>query len=253
MNAIDNALARLAPIDLPSLLSAAELQRRYDSKYLLTEAAVAQVVTALGPEWRVLEIDGNRSTRYTSTYFDDDRLGLFHDHLQGRRLRYKVRTRRYGEAAAEMLEIKLKSGRGATDKRRVQRIGTSPTLTVAEREWLERAITDTYGDRPVPVLAPSLGLRYERRTLFNPSALERVTIDTDLSAEADGPHADPIGAAVVVEVKSAHWLGPTVRLLRARGLRPVSFSKYCTAVAALHPEVNQHMRKAALREFALGT
>ena len=97
-----------------------------------------------------------------------------------------------------------------------------------------------------------LGLHYTRRTLYNATTSERVTIDTNLASEAtSGARSEPIGTAVVVEVKSALWLGETVRFVRGQGLRPLSFSKYCTAVAALHPEADQRLRRAALREYSL--
>ena len=42
---------------------------------------------------------------------------------------------------------------------------------------------------------------------------------------------------VIVETKSADGQGAADRALAELGIRPVSMSKYCLGVAALHPEL----------------
>jgi hypothetical protein len=149
-----------------------------------------------------------------------------------------------------MLEIKLKSGRGATDKRRIPRRKPSGLdLSRDERQWVCDTVSDAYGRRSVGPLQRSLGLSYTRRTLVNPVTRERVTIDTGLTAEIDNLSAAPVGDAIVVEVKSAHWHGQTVRLLQQHSVRPLTFSKYCAALASLHPDLDQRARQRAQRSM----
>lgn len=248
--AIDEVLLGRAATDLTTVRASGDLQQRYDTKYVLNVDTALELLAVLDPQWRVLEVDRQRSTAYQSSYYDDPDFGLFHDHVQGRRLRYKVRTRRYGDDPTEMLEIKLKSGRGATDKRRLQRTAAfGSELTSVERQWLSDTLTNAYGRRPPAPLKYTLGLDYTRRTMFNPVSGERLTIDSGVVAHASSETAAPVGAGVVVEVKSAVWSCPTVRELHRHSIRPLTFSKYCAALAALHPELDQRARLRAQRSL----
>jgi hypothetical protein len=51
-------------------LAAAELQTRIDRKYLVAPDAFVRLVADLADSHRVLEIDGRRTFRYESVYFD---------------------------------------------------------------------------------------------------------------------------------------------------------------------------------------
>lgn len=252
LSSIDEALQRRPAIDLASVQAAGDLQHRFDSKYVLLDDTASALLELLDRDWHVLEVDRRRATSYQSAYFDDEQFGLFHDHIKGRRLRYKVRTRRYGDGPAEVLEVKLKSGRGATDKRRLERRGPGGhELSSAEREWISATVDAVYGKRPTAPLRYALGLEYTRRTLFNTLTGERLTIDTGLLADTTEGSAAPVGDAVVVEVKSTDWYGPTVRQLQQHSIRPLTFSKYCAALASLHPELDQRARHRAQRSFDL--
>ncbi|CAN5534317.1 polyphosphate polymerase domain-containing protein [soil metagenome] len=249
--AIDEVLLGRDTTDLDTLRASGDLQERYDTKYVLTAASAVTALNALDPHWQVLEVNNKRSTAYQSSYYDDKDLGLFRDHVQGRRLRYKVRTRRYGNDPEEMLEIKLKSGRGGTLKRRIERtVAFATELTSVERQWLSDTMLTEYGWRPQQPLKYTLALDYTRRTMFNPVSGDRLTIDSGVVAEADSGTAHPVGDAVVIEIKSVVWCCPTVRVLHRNSIRPLRFSKYCAAVSALNPELDQRARRRADRSFA---
>lgn len=248
--AIEENLLRRDATDLDTLRASGDLQDRYDTKYVLNLDAALKVLDVLDSDWQVLQVNQKRFTPYESSYYDDQNFGLFRDHVMGRRLRYKVRTRRYGNDPDEMLEIKLKSGRGGTLKRRIQRtVAYGTELTNVERQWISDTLLDDYGRRPDNALKYSVGLHYTRRTLFNPVSGERLTIDSGVVAEADSGTATPVGDAVVIEVKSVVWCCPTVRLLHRNYIRPLTFSKYCAALSSLHPELNQRARSRAERSF----
>ncbi len=249
--AIDEALVTRATTDLAAIRASGELQQRYEIKYVLTSDSAIRLVEALPAHWRVLEVERRRFTAYRSTYFDDRQFSLFQDHIKERRFRYKIRTRRYGDDPYEMLEIKLRTGRGATDKRRVERNGVlGSELTDAEHRWIADTVFRTYRLRGLPPLQRSLGLNYTRRTMFNPTTGERLTIDSGIVAQGTFESVAPVGDAVVVEVKSVDCYGSTVRQLHRHALRPLTFSKYCAAFAALHPEADQRARRRAQRSFA---
>src|SRR5690625_3994257 len=110
---------RMPSIDLDQLSQIASLQSRVDTKCLVTPEQRVAVLNQTGRNLRVLDIDGERSFGYESVYCDTTALRTFRDHRQGRRLRFKVRTRLYQNSGDCMLEVKVKKARGKTVKRRM--------------------------------------------------------------------------------------------------------------------------------------
>ena len=98
----------LAPIGLAELVERAALQTRVDRKYVVPLAAVGALLTALGSRARILEIDGQRSFRYESVYFDTPELTSYLLTARRRRRRFKVRTRTYVDSSECWLEVKTR-------------------------------------------------------------------------------------------------------------------------------------------------
>ena len=240
-------------VDLITLDAVAEHHRRVDRKYVVTAESFERFVAQLGEGWLVLDIDGRRSFDYCTTYLDDAALTSFNDHIKGRRHRFKVRVRQYGGGADDVLEVKLKTGRGLTDKHRFIRERGGDTLTPNELQWLGmelnfEALTQ-FRTVDVLTLRPTLEVRYQRTTLVHPLAGERVTIDVDLRVSADGQIERPIGDAVIVEAKGARSRGFASEAMRAARCRDLSFSKYCVGVASVRPGLDHRMRDEALRRI----
>ena len=233
-----------AGVDLAAVTAAADLQTRVDRKYLLTTGDFAALAPALTAHATVLEIGGRRAFAYESVYFDTPDLLTYRQHLQGRRRRYKIRTRTYADAGDCLLEVKCAGARDSTVKHRAPYPAAARgLLTATGRSFVARALAASYG-LPAPAgLAPVLTTAYRRVTFADPAAGLRVTCDTDLAviptAGAGGGGATPgwtLRAApdlVIVEVKAAHPGSPAERVLRRHRVRPIGMSKYCAAVAAL--------------------
>lgn len=92
-SSMEVALRALDPISLPEVLARAELMTRVDRKYIVGRQLFERMVGEMGPSLRCLAIDDRRVARYRSIYFDTAELAFFHQHLQGRRRRFKVRSR----------------------------------------------------------------------------------------------------------------------------------------------------------------
>lgn len=242
------ATADLTPISLAELNTVAELMTRVDNKYLVPlevfTAFVRELQTLLSRERNrsadeglgVLQIDGKRAFDYESVYFDTDDFMLFRHHLQGRRRRYKVRTRTYLDSGLSMFEVKLKGARGQTVKERVgHALDDRSRMRASDRDFLARLLAERYGIEPLP-LAAQVTTLYRRTTLVDLAAGERITCDTDLTC-ADRRRSVRADAHVVVETKSGSGSGRSDLVLRALGLRPVKVSKYCMAVALLNPQL----------------
>jgi hypothetical protein len=233
-DALAGSIASLGSISLDEVLSAAKLQTRQERKYLVPSGAFSVLVSALTPRLVALEIERRRLFSYESVYFDTDDLALFRQHVQGRRRRYKVRTRTYLDSGECLVEVKVKGGRGSTDKaRRPYELADRDRLTAPARAFVDQTLAEAHGIT-APALRAGLVTRYQRATLVDVLAGTRMTCDVDLrfsgrTAVCDGPDA------ILVEVKSARNDSDADRVLRRLGIRPLSISKYCVGVALTDP------------------
>lgn len=232
--ALEDAVTERLPIGLEEVVREAALQTRVDRKFLLTPQEFSALAQRLGKDFRIMEIDGLRTFRYESVYFDTADFEQYRAHRQGRRRRYKVRSRTYVDTGLSMFEVKTKGLRGNTVKHRMEQDpADAGRLTGAALEFLDEVISREYGEQ-VPDLRPVLDSSYVRATFVNPIDGERVTCDVELSY-ADGRQQVEGPDLVVVETKSADGRGVSDRALAELGIRPVSMSKYCIGVALLNP------------------
>ena len=231
-----------APIGLDELNARAALLTRVDAKYIVDGATFARLEERLADDFLVLEIDGLRRFTYETLYFDSVALDAYHAHVQGRRRRFKCRSRRYVESGRQVFEVKLKGLRGATVKHQLE-IADHGVMTDAAREFAEEVLRDAYGHQLAPQV-PVLPMTYRRMTLAARDSAERLTCDFDL--------AFPGGALapghVIVESKSARGRGEADRVLRSLGARPVSCSKYCAGIG-LTRDVRANPFAALLRRY----
>ena len=226
----------------------AALQTRVDRKYLVRPHTWAHVLASLGSAPSVLEIDGRRSFRYSSTYYDTPELGSFRDAARRRPHRHKVRTRRYLDTGSCAVEVKMRSSSGATAK---------------SRQWLTEDVPEVGGHLPAAAagfvagftrigdeahrLTEVLTTTYERVTLVTADA--RVTVDRHVAAtDTGGRHLD-YGDLLVVEAKSSGAAGTVDHALWARGIRPARLSKYCTSLAALRPDLPSNTWSRTIRRY----
>ena len=234
--ALEEAVAHRAPIQLEEVIREAALQTRVDRKFLLTPEQFTAMVQKLGKDFRIMQIEGLRTFRYESVYFDTADFEQYRAHRQGRRRRYKVRSRTYVDTGLSMFEIKTKGLRGNTVKHRIEQDPADcGRLTERSMRFLDEVIAREYGEQ-VPDLRPVLDSSYVRATFVNPLDGERVTCDVELAysngrEQVDGPDL------VVVETKSADGRGVSDRALAELGIRPESMSKYCIGVALLNPQL----------------
>jgi hypothetical protein len=249
--ALTGALAGLRPISLDEVLAEAALQVRVDRKYLVPVGTFVELVTRLRDRFAVLEIDGQRSFRYESVYFDTPSHGLYRQHLQRRRYRYKVRTRTYLDSGECSFEVKLKGNRAETIKSRLPYAAADRSrLTGPAHDFLAGQLRTAYGVPPVDGLRPALVTTYRRSTLTDPRAHERMTCDIDLRFFDQASAIDVLPETVLVETKTASHAGAADQVLRDLRLRPIHVSKYCVAAAMLNPNLPAnpwHRTVASLR------
>jgi hypothetical protein len=247
---VEELLARFEPISLTEM-DGVKLQSRMDTKYAFREADLPKYLDALMPEYRLLEVDGERGVRYRSLYFDTVDLKHFTEHHNGRVFRSKTRFREYIGSGLCFLEVKRKTGRGGTDKVRRKEASIPEALSAEQRIFITVA---SGNDAPMHAV---LWNHFTRLTLVHRTRPERLTIDRGLRfSTPDGSVSlDGICVAELKESRADRG-SPFAALMRASGNRPLGMSKYCVGMLllGLAPKRNafkpillrlEHLRRAA--------
>lgn len=242
-----NALDELAGISRAEAEARALLQSRFDRKYLVPAAVLEPLLRRVAPLYAVVEERRARWAPYASDYFDTPDLALYRSHLQGRRRRYKVRTRTYADGTA-VLEVKVKGARGLTVKERMP-YDVPGVLTPYALGFVNHVLRSAYGEYAPPSLVRSARTTYFRATLVQRFGSGRFTCDRNLWFCGVPSRPD----LVLLESKSAGPHTPVDHELRRLGIRPVSVSKYCLAVAAHYHGIRCNRWRPVLRELFVAT
>lgn len=176
---------RMPTLDLDRI-AAVRLMNRVDTKYLVDERRCMELLELAADQYYVQIIDDCRACRYATLYYDTPQWDMYHLHHNRRLTRQKIRTRTYVETGVTYLEVKNKSNKGRTHKRRMaldRSLFAAAATDTAAADFLRREA------RYAPeTLSPSLATRFVRVTLVNRAMTERLTIDFDL-------HFDNVRAA----------------------------------------------------------
>ena len=176
---------RMPTLDLDRI-AAVRLMNRVDTKYLVDERRCMELLELAADQYYVQIIDDCRACRYATLYYDTPQWDMYHLHHNRRLTRQKIRTRTYIETGVTYLEVKNKSNKGRTHKRRMaldRSLFAAAATDTAAADFLRREA------RYAPeTLSPSLATRFVRVTLVNHAMTERLTIDFDL-------HFDNVRAA----------------------------------------------------------
>ncbi|MCB9184328.1 MAG: polyphosphate polymerase domain-containing protein [Flavobacteriales bacterium] len=237
---LPQAFARFQPITLAEM-DGVKLQDRVDTKYVFAETELPGLLSAMAADYRLLEVDGKRGTEYRSLYFDTPDLRHYRDHHNKRTFRSKVRFREYIGSGLIYLEVKRKTGRGRTDKRRL-RVEAIPDELHGE---LLRFVQEAEGSRDE--FRPVLWNHFTRYTFVAKDRPERLTMDIGLRF-SDPQASGELGGIVVAELKQerADRSSAFVRLMRAMGERPSGMSKYCIGMLTLQRPVKHNAFKPVL-------
>lgn len=234
---LHRSLLHFQPITLAEMERVALLDRT-DTKLLLTPEQLHYALDYLLPYYRVLEIEGRRQHHYQTLYFDTPDLDFYHQHHNGWRNRYKVRERAYVDSDLTFVEVKhkVRSDRTIKHRRPVPELTTDFGQPAA-------AFIQAHAPFREDALVPTLWNDFQRITLVSTHRRERVTFDLDLRfRRAYGNKWVALPGVVVAEVKQVRFSYDSdfLREMRYLGVRPTGFSKYCTGVALLYPEVKHN-------------
>jgi hypothetical protein len=193
-------------------------------------------------DYKCLEVEGCRLSKYNSQYFDTDGYHFYFQHHRSKAGRIKVRIRTYVDSKLSFLEIKRKNKKGQTVKKRLKTEGFADAHSNEQVEFLENA------KMPSLQIKPILENSFNRITLVNKDSIERVTIDTSLLFNNRISFTGSAGALAIIEVKQPGLdrSSPIIKALKKEGIRPQKVSKYCIGLAKLNPNLKQNSFKSKI-------
>lgn len=226
------------------------LMNRIDTKYVLSEMEVLALLERAAKEgYRVQVVGGCYAQRYDTLYFDTAQRAMYLEHHNRQLRRQKLRTRTYVDGGQSFFEIKSKSNRGRTVKRRVAipqhcfsdfALDTEALSLFREHSWYD------LGD-----LSPALSTSFVRVTLVDRGLAERLTIDMDLQYEdvRSGSKANVAGMAIV-ELKQDGRTASTMKgILCDMRIPPLKVSKYCLGTSLTVEGIKKNRFKLKLRNI----
>ncbi len=241
--ALHAAVASLPSIQLIGLQGEASLLSRRERKYLVPVSVAASLVAAVSIDALALQINGERSFRYESVYFDTPGGQSYFAAARKRRHAFKVRTRTYVDAGDCVLEVKLRGSRGRTIKSRLDYpTASSGHLNGSARDFIAQVL----GTTEEAALEPTLTTTYQRSTLLLPGDA-RLTIDTGFSATTPSGERVSLEGFAIIESKSRSAPTAADRTLWRMGFRPMRISKFGTSLAAMDPTLPSNRWTRALR------
>ena len=219
-------------------MNSVSLMKRVDTKFILKESQLLEVLSKLYDDYKILEIDQERLMKYSTLYFDSQNKKCFKDHHNGKLNRYKIRMRKYLVSDICFLEIKKKNNLGITNKIRTQIKDFETNLTSESKDFITESKINNL------LLEPSLYNNFSRMTLVNKNESERITIDVDLSFSF-GTDEKKFDKLVVVEIKQeGKRLNTTInRALKSMSLLPTNFSKYCIGISNIIDDIKSNRFK----------
>ena len=222
-------------------MDSVQLMDRTDTKYVFTLSQLPDFLDQLRNDYKVLDVTGNRISRYESLYFDTKEFALYHSHHRGKPSRFKIRFRKYVESELHFFEVKFKNNKGRTIKDRVKQNKIEGCIK-DNAETLLITKTPLKSDN----LEAKLWVNYSRSTFVNKNSPERVTIDIDLTFVND-EQTKTIGNLVIAEVKQDQALTSAfIRLMKKHHVREGSISKYCYGVISLFEKIKHNNFKPNL-------
>lgn len=240
---------RMRSISLSQMRSV-KLMNRIDTKYVLSYDEVLRLIAAAADnDYYVQIIDGVRACRYVTLYYDTSEREMFRQHHNRKLCRQKLRTRTYVESNTTFFEIKSKSNRGRTKKRRTEIATEHFSSFNLDCEAVK--LLSTHSAYQFSELMPALTTRFTRITLVNPTLTERITIDLELEYEdmRSGKQASIPDMAIVEIKQDGNVTSLTKLILRDMRIPPLKVSKYCLGTTLTVDGIKRNRFKAKLQSI----
>jgi hypothetical protein len=206
-----------------------KLMNRVDTKFAFSTSNFLSFLPELVKHFSILEIEGTRTPRYESLYYDDVNFKMYLDHHNGRKNRFKIRYRKYVESNLSFLEIKHKF-KNRTNKRRIK-VDEIPTneIPLEHMEFINKILPSQF------ILQPTMWNGFNRLTLVNKTENERLTLDFNLVFYWDDRKIE-LDNIIIAELKqeNVNRNSAFYALMKKHVIRPYRLSKYCIGSMQLY-------------------
>ncbi|MDE0771331.1 MAG: polyphosphate polymerase domain-containing protein [Salibacteraceae bacterium] len=225
-------------IDLKTLAQV-DFDARVDTKFMFPVSKLNDFFTALKGQVCVLDMFGERQFHYKNVYFDYPNFEFFRQHHAGYLNRIKVRSRQYSEKGPFVFEIKKKTNKSKTEKRRIALPSFSDGKSDLTEHYLQDQLGIGFND-----LTETIGINYSRITMADKAMTEKFTVDINLEAVYNRK-THLFEDVVIAEIKQERFSNNSlfVRELKKLKIYPSSFSKYCAAVLMHRPDIKHNRFK----------
>ncbi len=239
-------ISQYEPITLEQM-GRIKLMNRIDTKFVVSASQLCEILRRATGGYYVQVVGDERASEYRTAYLDTPDRRMYQMHHAGHAVREKIRVRTYVSSDLTFLEIKNKSNRGRTDKRRMK---------VTSRETLGAEGADGFLHEHAWFglldIAYCLENSFRRITLVNKEMTERLTIDFNVSFHnlATDRRAALTDIAIVEVKRDGRVPSPILGILRDLHILPMGFSKYCMGMAMTDPSLRRGRFKPRLRAIA---
>lgn len=236
----------MKPITLDEMKDV-KLMNRVDTKFLVTSDQLLAILNGIHEHYYAQEVEGKRLSAYDTVYYDTPDLRMYTIHHDRHLVRDKVRVRTYVDSHLTFCEVKHKTNKGRTKKKRIE-IPTGIDVTV---DPVASAFLRERQPYPLERLSPNLETVFDRFTLVNFEKTERLTIDCNLNFNnfVSGTSAS-MDSLVIMELKQDGRARSLLKeVLFDLRIKPYKISKYCIGTAMTRPEVRQNRFKKKIRRI----
>lgn len=227
-------------------MSAVKLMNRVDTKFLLPQALLGELLERAKSDYRVQVIGGDPVAAYDSLYYDTAGLYMYTRHHDRQLSREKVRCRNYVGSDLAFLEVKHKNSKGRTKKKRVR----IPVADFLDFKRDAEAVDFLRKEVPFALdsLLPQLHTVFNRVTLVDREKTERLTLDFNLRfVNVQTGLAAELGPLVVMELKQDGLCRSRMkRILIDMRVHPFKMSKYCIGTVLTNPAAKRNRFKPKL-------
>lgn len=246
MEFLNDLLLKYTSISLEEM-KAVKLMNRLDTKFLVSRAQLPALLECLQYQYFVQTRGDRRSAHYRTLYYDTPDVQMYLAHHNRKLTRQKLRARIYCDSQDAFCEIKNKTNKGRTKKKRVPLPSSSFADMLAETEICAFVKERLHYD--INAMIPQVENEFDRITLVNFDKTERLTIDLNIRFKnrVTGRSAD-LPQLAIIELKQDGNVPSFFKsvLLKLR-VKPKRISKYCLGTILTNPNVKSNRFNNKLR------
>ena len=240
MKQIEEILKDFATIAL-NQMDKVKLLNRVDKKFCFNISKLPEILNLIKNDYQILVVENQKINRYQTLYYDTPDLKYYLQHHNGKLNRYKIRHRTYKENNLGYFEVKFKSNKDRTVKKRIKDSGNPERLNDTRQNFL----TEKSKINPL-YLYPTIWVNFSRITLVSCTQPERLTLDLNLEYLKNSNKVC-LDRLVIAEVKQEKkQKSQFIEIMKKNHISEGSLSKYAMGIALTVPNVKKNNFKEKL-------